>query len=128
MIYRNLLTAIFSVCYAVVLSAQDRPNVVMIVVDDLNDWVGVMKGHPQARTPNIDRLARQGMLFTNAHCQAPICGPSRASVLTGLYPYRSGNYAQLNDEDIKKSSDVAAAAEFLPDLFERHGYLTMAVG
>lgn len=126
--YQKLLTGILSVCCAAVLYAQERPNVVMIMVDDLNDWVGVMKGHPQARTPNIDRLARHGMLFTNAHCQAPICGPSRASVLTGLYPYRSGNYAQLNDEDIKKSSDVAAAAEFLPDLFERHGYLTMAVG
>jgi arylsulfatase A-like enzyme len=54
------------------------------------------------------------MLFTNAHCQAPICGPSRASLLTGLYPYRTGNYAQLNDEDtvelcgVEKNRDKAA--------------------
>ncbi len=108
--------------------AQDRPNVVLIIIDDLNDWVGALKGHPQARTPNIDRLASQGMLFTNAHCQAPICGPSRASLLTGLYPFRTGNYAQLNDEDIRKPNEVAAKAEFLPDLFERHGYVTMGVG
>jgi arylsulfatase A-like enzyme len=65
---------------------QDKPNVLFIAIDDLNDYVNCMNGSIQVPTPNIDRLARQGTIFTNAHCQAPICGPSRASIMTGLYP------------------------------------------
>src|SRR3954447_14451581 len=73
--------------------AADRPNVLFIVIDDLNDWVGCLHGHPQVRTPNIDALARQGTLFTSAHCQAPLCNPSRVSFLTGLRPSTTGVYA-----------------------------------
>ena len=58
---------------------SQAPNVLLIAIDDLNDWVGCLGGHPQAQTPHIDSLAERGMLFTNAHCQAPICGPSRSS-------------------------------------------------
>lgn len=108
--------------------AQQQPNVLFIAVDDLNDWVGVLKGHPQAKTPHIDRLASQGMLFTNAHCQAPICGPSRASVLTGLLPSTSGNYLQLDEQHIKQSNQTSAKSIFLPDYFEQHGYTTLGVG
>ena len=70
-----------------------RPNVLLICVDDLNDWVGPWKGHPQVRTPRIDRLAQRGTTFTNAHCQAPLCNPSRTSFLTGLRPSTTGVYA-----------------------------------
>src|SRR5215210_6113753 len=73
--------------------AGDSPNVLFIAIDDLNDWVGCLGGHPQAKTPNIDRLARRGTLFTNAHCQAPLCNPSRVSVMTGLRPSTTGVYA-----------------------------------
>ena len=62
----------------------DKPNVLLIAIDDLNDWIGCLGGHPDARTPNIDRLAKRGVLFTNAHCQAPICNPSRTSIMYGL--------------------------------------------
>ena len=65
---------------------SSRPSVLFIAIDDLNDWVGCLGGHPQAKTPNIDRLAARGTLFRNAHCQAPLCNPSRASLLTGLRP------------------------------------------
>src|ERR1022692_363881 len=51
------------------------PNVLFIILDDLNDWSGFLGGHPQARTPNIDRLARSGMSFTNAHCAYALCNP-----------------------------------------------------
>jgi arylsulfatase A-like enzyme len=54
----------------------------LISIDDLNDWVGCMGGHPQAKTPNIDRVAKMGTLFNNAHCQSPVCNPSRASMMT----------------------------------------------
>ena len=60
-----------------------RPNVLFIAVDDLNDWIGCLQGHPQALTPNIDRLAARGVLFANAHCAAPACNPSRAAVSAG---------------------------------------------
>jgi arylsulfatase A-like enzyme len=69
-----------------------KPDVVFIVVDDLNDWIGVMGGHPQSKTPNLDALAKQGVLFTNAHCNAPQCGPSRTSFLNGVYPKSTGRY------------------------------------
>ena len=74
-------------------NSRKKPNVLFIVVDDLNDWVGCLKGHPQARTPNIDRLAQRGTLFTRAYCAAPACLPSRAATMTGVAPYRSGCYA-----------------------------------
>ncbi|MEQ1749957.1 MAG: sulfatase-like hydrolase/transferase, partial [Prosthecobacter sp.] len=49
------------------------PNVLFIAIDDQNDWIGCLGGHPQVKTPNIDALAKRGTLFTNAHCQAPLC-------------------------------------------------------
>ncbi len=57
-------------------AAERRPNVLLIAADDLNDWVACLDGHPQVSTPHLDRLARRGMLFTNAHCQAPLLGSS----------------------------------------------------
>ncbi len=84
--------------------SQDKPNVLLICVDDLNDWIGVLKGHPGARTPYLDQLSRQGVIFTNAYCQVPLSGPSRASFMTGLYPFTTGIYGQIEDEDIKKKA------------------------
>jgi len=73
-------------------AAEKRPDVVLIVLDDLNDWVGVLGGHPQSKTPNIDGLAARGVSFSNAHCNAPTCNPSRKSFLSGLYPKSNGKY------------------------------------
>ncbi len=72
--------------------AAGRPNVLFIAVDDLNDWVGHLGGHPQGKTPNIDALAARGVTFTNAHCVAPACNPSRAGLMSGLRPYSNGVY------------------------------------
>ena len=69
-------------------------NVLVIMVDDLNDNIGVLKGHPQALTPNIDKLAKSGASFLSAYTNAPMCGPSRASMFTGVYPHHSNNYFQ----------------------------------
>ena len=71
-------------------AAEPRPNVLFIAIDDQNDWIGCLGGHPLVKTPHIDRLASRGTLFTNAHCQAPLCNPSRTSLLTGLRPSTTG--------------------------------------
>ena len=71
---------------------KKRPNVLFIICDDLNDWVEDLGGHPQAHTPNIDRLMSSGVSFTNAFSNNPVCGPSRTSFLTGIYPHNSGYF------------------------------------
>ena len=63
-----------------------KPNVLFISVDDMNDWVGCLDGREDSKTPNIDRLAGRGVLFTNAHCPAPLCNPCRTAIMTGLRP------------------------------------------
>ena len=73
-------------------AADKRPNVVVIIADDLNDLPLSPGGKPTIKTPNIDRIANRGVTFTNAHCNDPICAPSRASMLFGLYPQTSGLY------------------------------------
>jgi choline-sulfatase len=105
--------------------ADARPNVLFIAVDDLNDWVGCLKGHPQVRTPNIDRLARRGTLFANAHCQAPLCNPSRASLLTGLRPSSTGIYAL---EPGIRAVPTLKDKVTLPQHFAAHGYWTATSG
>jgi arylsulfatase A-like enzyme len=108
---------------------KDPPlNVLMISVDDLNDWVGVLKANPDVKTPNIDRLAQEGILFTNAHCQAPICGPSRASLLSGLRPSTTGIYGQIKDQNLRKGNAAMKTVRFLPQYFKDHGYKTLGVG
>lgn len=89
--YKTLLITL-CFCLSLFSAENKKSDIVFIIVDDLNDWVGVMGGHPQSKTPNIDSLASRGVLFTNAHCNAPQCGPSRTSFLTGLYPRSTGRY------------------------------------
>ncbi|MFP6667447.1 MAG: sulfatase, partial [Pirellulales bacterium] len=100
-----------------------QPNVLFISVDDLNDWIGCLHGHPQAKTPNIDRLAASGILFTNAHCAAPACNPSRTAIMTGISPHRSGLY-----DNRQKMREILPNAELLPKYFSRHGYWSVGSG
>ncbi len=121
-----LLTLLFAACNR---PATDYPakadgyNVLFIAVDDLNDWVGVLKGHPQARTPNIDRLASMGTLFSNAHAAAPSCNPSRVSIMTGLRPTTSGIY-----NNRQPWREVLAEITTLPAYFRQQGYTTLGAG
>jgi arylsulfatase A-like enzyme len=73
-------------------AADQRPNVLFIAIDDLNHWVGHLGAHPQTKTPNIDRLAAQGVSFSKAYCTAPACNPSRASLMSGQRPSTTGCY------------------------------------
>lgn len=70
-----------------------KPNILFIVADDLNAWIGALGRHPDVKTPNIDALARRGTLFTHAYCNAPYCNASRMSVFTGCLPTTTGVYA-----------------------------------
>ena len=89
-----------------------RPNVLFIAVDDLRNWVWHLGGHPNAKTPNIDRLAESGVSFTRAYCSAPLCNPSRVSLLTGIAPSRSGVYG--NGERLRdKLPDVVTLMQHL---------------
>lgn len=106
-------------------SNAKAPNVLFIAIDDLNDWVGYLKGHPQAKTPNIDRLAMSGMAFTNAHAQAPICNPSRTSILTGLRPSNTGIYGL---SPWFREIDSLKALTSLPQHFSDYGYKTFSGG
>jgi arylsulfatase A-like enzyme len=97
--------------------------VLFISLDDLNDWVGCLGGHPQSRTPNLDRLAKSGVLFSNAHCPGASCNPSRTAIMTGIPPYRSGLY-----RNTQKMREVLPDAELLPRYFSRHGYRSSGSG
>jgi arylsulfatase A-like enzyme len=94
-----------------------RPNVLFIAVDDLNDWVGCLGGHPQVKTPNFDRLAARGVLFSRAYCAAPSCNPSRGALLTGIRPSTSGVY--VNDQKFRRSLPDAVT---MPQYFTANGY------
>ena len=106
-------------------SPRPAPNVVMIVIDDQNDWICCLSGHPQARTPHIDRLASRGTLFLNAHCQSPLCNPSRTSVMTGLRPSSTGVYGLSPGF---RAVESLRAATTLPQHFRNHGYETLMAG
>ena len=101
----------------------EKPNVLLIVVDDLNDWIGCLGGHPQTQTPNIDRLAESGLLFTNAYCAGASCNPSRTALMTGIAPHKSGLYS--NRQPMRK---VLPDAELMPKYFSRHGYWSAGAG
>jgi len=102
-----------------------RPNVLFIAIDDQNDWIGHLGGHPLVQTPHLDRLAARGTTFTNAHCQSPLCNPSRASLLTGLRPSTTGIYGLApNFRAVPAWQDRVT----LPEHFRDQGYLTAATG
>lgn len=103
---------------------EQRPHIVFIAVDDLNDWLGCLGGHPQAKTPHIDRLAKRGILFTNAHCAAPVCLASRTAVLSGSYPQATGVLSNWGAERGK----APPKSQQLPVRLAAGGYETLGAG
>ncbi|MEM7014417.1 MAG: sulfatase-like hydrolase/transferase, partial [Verrucomicrobiota bacterium] len=91
---KPIFAAITSIAFAITYSAvAERPNVLFLAVDDMKDWVNCLGGYEgEVLTPNIDRLANRGVLFTNAHCPSPKCAPSRSAILTGFRPSTTGLY------------------------------------
>lgn len=103
---------------------MEHPHVLFIAVDDLNDWIGCLKGHPQALTPNMDRLVKRGVLFTNAHCTAPACNPSRAAVFSGRMPNATGVWSNRSGSIDRLSPKT----QLLPTAFSNSGYVTLGTG
>ena len=106
-------------------AAAAAPDILFIAIDDLNDWVGPLGGHPQAKTPNIDRLAARGMTFTNAHVTAPLCNPSRASLMSGMLTSSFGVYGNRQDW---REAPLLAGKPILPRFLQNSGYLTLGCG
>jgi arylsulfatase A-like enzyme len=101
----------------------DRPNVLFVSVDDLNDWIEPLGGHPQARTPALGRLASESVLFTRNYCGSPSCNPSRTALLTGLHTYSTGVYSNY-----QYWREVLPDARTLPQFFREHGYWAAGAG
>ena len=124
---RSLFLALSAVAVLVTAAAAQttgprRPNILFISTDDLNGALGCM-GDPIAKTPNIDRLARCGVLFNRAYCQQPLCNPSRASMLTGLRP------DTLKVYDLAKNfRETKPGVGTLPQVFRNQGYFSARVG
>src|SRR5687767_7496855 len=104
------------------LRAAAKPNVLFIAVDDMNNDIGCY-GHTLAKTPNIDRLAQQGVRFDRAYCQFPLCSPSRSSIMTGLRP----DTIQVFDLRYHFRTGMPDVVT-LPQLFKNNGYYSARVG
>lgn len=110
--------------------AQDKPHVVLIMIDDLNDYVGALGGHPQAHTPNIDRFLNSSSVtnFTNAHTPAPACMPARTALMSGLSPDLTG-ITRNNSPNLRKARDKAFSQhETLPMYLSDKSYFTYSLG
>ncbi|MEO1619359.1 MAG: sulfatase, partial [Planctomycetota bacterium] len=117
-----LLLILLSLSLTASTSLAKRPNVLFIICDDLNTHVST-SGYPHIQTPSFDELAATGMTFGRAYCQYPVCGPSRASLLHGLYPQSTGILD--NQSDIRQ---LRPGTVSLPQCFKQAGYWTGAVG
>ena len=128
MIAKFCVAIVSVVCLLLSMSvkAQDAPDILFISIDDLNDWVGVLGGHPHSRTPNIDALAARGMLFANAHAVSAACLPSRTATLTGLSPFTTGIYDQ-GGGDWRENATTRDAIT-IPAFFRQNQYLTLGAG
>lgn len=107
------------------------PNVLFVIFDDLNDWINGYGGHPQALTPNLDRLRARGVTFTNNHSTATICAPSRPSILTGLYPHTSGFFGGEDDggsNELWYENPVYAQAKTWVRFYKDSGYDVYVTG
>lgn len=124
----RLLAALFPVIGSFaaekIQSLEQKPNVLFIAIDDLRDWVGYLGANGQVKTPNLDRLAAQGISFTRSYCAAPVCNASRAALLSGLRPSTSGVY----ENNVDWRNQVKDDQPTLPLWFKQNGYYVAGAG
>ncbi len=118
-----LRAGLIALAMPLVAEAAKKPNVLFVAIDDMNDWSTVFDKNNPIRTPNLERLAARGMFFERAYCAAPACCPSRAAILTGRAPHKSG--VRTNGDAWAK---LLPGVEVLPRHFMRHGYQTRGGG
>lgn len=104
-------------------SNHQRPNVLFVSVDDLNNWIEPLGGHPQAQTPNLQKLANQSVNFKKAYCASPSCNPSRTALLTGKHPHVTGLYTNPQIWRHVLPNEVT-----LPEYFKQAGYWVGGAG
>lgn len=119
-----LTLLLFGLATGITVEAK-KPNILFIAIDDQNDWVGHMGGHPLVKTPHLDKLAARGTTFLNAHCQSPLCNPSRTSLLFGRRPTSTGIYGL---SPAPRELPMLKNAASLPQYFAAQGYRTYATG
>jgi len=122
----NIVLFLISMAFGYFGFAQNQPNVLFISVDDLNDFPAYANRYEGAITPNLDKLASQGTVFNKAYSQYAVCGPSRASVMSGVHPHRLAESLN-NDEKVEKLTK-ALGSELMHTWFRNNGYETLAVG
>lgn len=120
----SFLLIFFALFSALPVSAADQPNIVFVMVDDMRwDQLGIT-GHPFMKTPNLDRIGREGAVFNNAFVTTPLCSPSRASFLTGQYPH---THRIINNDKVGLDIISHKLVTF-PQLLRRAGYETAFIG
>ncbi len=117
-----LLSALVAAPQSLPAAENPRPNILFLIADDLNNLLGCY-GDSRAKTPNIDRLAARGVRFDRAYCTFPLCGPSRNSILTGLYPNSTGI---LTNQQIFRQT--IPSQHSLPQAFRLNGYFAARIG
>ena len=122
--YLKILTILFLLTTSCKKNVNQNPNILLILVDDLNDYTEIFNGHPQIKTPNIKKLAQSGTSFLKAYTNDPMCGPSRASMISGVYPHNSSNFWQeswLNNESLVNTKTFI-------EKFKENGYNVIGSG
>ena len=128
-LWRVAAMSLFAFCFVAAQATPieavplDRPNVLVIVVDDLGSWTGCLGGHPQVKTPHIDALAARSTLFTRAYCAAPEDNASRTSLLTGLRPSTTGIYDSSQPLRLSHSDVIT-----IPQFFLEQDYRVLGAG
>jgi uncharacterized sulfatase len=123
---RSILCLALAGFATIVQAASDRPNLIAIVTDDQGQWAVGAYGNRQVHTPNMDRIGREGALFANAFTVTPVCSPSRASYLSGLWPTQVGITDYLSPQE--NNEGVGLAAPIWPAVLQQHGYRTAMIG
>jgi len=121
----RLLGWLAAFCCSAAIAAQEKPNIIIVLADDLGSGDLSVMGAP-IKTPNIDRLAREGVMLSNAYASANVCTPSRAGLMTGRYPVRTGLAVDVigPDSSLGLSPEETTVAELLRDA----GYATALIG
>lgn len=122
---RSLLAAAPALLLKSAPQTPPKQNILFVAIDDMNDWIGCLRGHPNTITPNLDRLAASGLNFTSAHCAAPLCNPARVALMTGRRPSSTGVY---DNNQPYSGSKALSSVVTLNQHFKNNGYLTLGCG